>query len=107
MAAQSGLASRSFPADMLEDGVLNIAARVAKIPFDIRQVTKRAVHRKMEAMGMRQAIPAGTEMQALAMSTEMTRALIAELQAKGLTAAAFTNRDSSFEDGRTATKRPG
>src|SRR5690606_29626200 len=100
-AANYGFANKSFPLDMLEAGVLEIAARVAKIPSDLQQINKRAVHRQMEAMGMRQGIRAGTEMQALAMATETTKAFIAQVQGKGLTAA-LTSRDSTFGDGRTA-----
>ena len=101
-AAASGFANRAFPPAELEAAVLEMAARVAKIPPDLQQINKRAVHRQMEAMGMRAGIRAGTEMQALAMYTETTRAWIAQLQAKGLNAA-LTNRDSTFGDGRTAT----
>lgn len=100
-AAACGFANRSFPAEELEAAVLELAARVAKIPSDLQQINKRAVHRQMEAMGMRAGIRAGTEMQALAMHTETTRAWIAQIQAKGLTSA-LTSRDSSFGDGRTA-----
>lgn len=104
-AAASGFANKAFPIDKLEAGVLEMAARVAKIPSDLQQVNKRAVHRQMEAMGMRAGIRAGTEMQALAMSTETTRAWIAQLQAGGLNSA-LTSRDSTFGDGRTATPPP-
>ncbi|NWG53210.1 MAG: enoyl-CoA hydratase/isomerase family protein [Hydrogenophilaceae bacterium] len=100
-AAASGFANRSFPGDELEARVLEVAARVAKIPSDLQQINKRAVHRQMEAMGMRAGIRAGTEMQALAMSTETTKAWIAQMRAKGLNAA-LTSRDASFGDGRTA-----
>ncbi|ABS62650.1 Enoyl-CoA hydratase/isomerase [Parvibaculum lavamentivorans DS-1] len=100
-AAAYGFANRSFPADMLEAGVLDMAARVAKIPSDLQQINKRSVHRQMEAMGMRQGIRAGTEMQALAMATETTKAFIAQVQGQGLNTA-LTNRDSTFGDGRTA-----
>ncbi len=100
-AATCGFANKSFPADMLETRVLDMAARVAKIPTDLQQINKRAVHRQMEAMGMRQGIRAGAELQALAMSTETTRNFIAQLRGQGVTAA-LTNRDSSFGDGRTA-----
>jgi enoyl-CoA hydratase len=105
-AAASGFANRSFPREALEAGVLEMAARVAKIPSDLQQINKRAVHRQMEAMGMRAGIRSGTEMQALAMSTETTKAWIAQLQSKGLNAA-LTNRDSTFGDGRTAAAPPG
>lgn len=101
-AAASGFANKAFPIDQLEAGVLEMAARVAKIPSDLQQVNKRAVHRQMEAMGMRAGIRAGTEMQALAMSTETTRAWLAQLQAGGLNTA-LTSRDKAFGDGRTAS----
>lgn len=104
-AAASGFANKSFPAGELEQQVLEVAARVAKIPSDLQQINKRAVHRQMEAMGMRAGIRAGTEMQALAMSTETTKAWLAQLRAKGLNAA-LTNRDSTFGDGRTAATPP-
>lgn len=100
-AAAFGFANRSFPADVLEARVLEFAARVAKIPSDLQQINKRAVHRQMEAMGMRDGIRAGTEMQTLAMSTETTRAWVAQMRSKGLNAA-LTDRDASFGDGRTA-----
>lgn len=105
-AAASGFANRSFPFEELEDSVLKIAARVARIPSDLQQINKRAVHRQMDAMGIRQGIRAGTEMQALAMYTETTRAWLSQLQESGLTSA-LTSRDSSFGDGRTATRPPG
>jgi enoyl-CoA hydratase len=100
-AAACGFANRSFPEDILETRVLETAARVAKIPPDLQQINKRAVHRQMEAMGMRAGIRAGTEMQALAMLTETTRAWLAQIGAKGLNTA-LTNRDLTFGDGRTA-----
>ncbi len=74
-AAEFGFANRAFPAEELEARVLEMAARVAKIPADLQQINKRAMHRQMEAMGMRAGIRAGTEMQALAMSTETTKSL--------------------------------
>lgn len=101
-AAEFGFANRACPLEELEASVLEVAARVAKIPSDLQQINKRAVHRQMEAMGMRAGIRAGTEMQALAMSTETTKAWIAQLREKGLNTA-LTSRDSVFGDGRTAT----
>lgn len=102
-AAEAGFANRCFPVADLEGKVLEVASRVAKIPSDLQQINKRAVHRQMEAMGMREGIRAGTELQALAMSTETTRAWVAQLRAKGLNAA-LTNRDATFGDGRTKAK---
>jgi enoyl-CoA hydratase len=101
-AAANGFANRSFPIEKLEEAVLAMAARVAKIPSDLQQINKRAVHRQMEAMGIRQGIRVGTEMQALAMYTKTTQDFIAQVMGQGLNAA-LTNRDASFGDGRTAT----
>jgi enoyl-CoA hydratase len=98
-AVEYGFANRAFPADMLEDAVLEIATRVAKVPPDIQQMNKRGVHRQMELMGMRAAIRQGTEIQALAFHTESTRAHFRELAA-GLTDA-LTSRDQEFGDYRT------
>src|SRR5262249_57794500 len=64
-AARMGFANRSYPAAELEPRVLEIAERVAKIPPDLQQLNKRSVHRAMEIMGMRAALRAGTESQAL------------------------------------------
>ncbi len=98
-AVRVGFANRAFPADSLESEVLAIAERVAKIPTEVQQVNKRSVHRAMEIMGLRAAIRAGTEMQALAMTTETSRATFAAFRdgvTKGLDA-----RDSAFGDYRT------
>lgn len=101
-AAANGFANRSFPEDILDAKVLELALRVAKIPSDLQQINKRAVHRQMEAMGIRQGVRAGTEMQALATHTETTRAFIASVMNQGLNEA-LTARDERFGDGRTAT----
>lgn len=100
-AVQSGFANRAFPADELEDRVIEIASRVALVPSDLQQFNKRAVHRQMDAMGIRAGIRAGTEMQALATFTQSTQAHLAELR-KGLTEA-LSKRDQAFGDYRTAS----
>ncbi len=86
----------------LEAQVLDIAQRVAKVPSDIQQINKRAVHRQMDAMGIRAGIRAGTEMQTLATFTRSTQAHLAELR-NGLTEA-LTKRDKEFGDYRTTKK---
>jgi enoyl-CoA hydratase/carnithine racemase len=101
-AVECGFANRAFPAAELEAKVTEIAARVAKVPSDLQQFNKRAVHRQMEIMGIRAGIRAGTEMQALATYTKTTQATIADMR-KGLTEA-LTKRDGEFGDYRTAKK---
>jgi enoyl-CoA hydratase len=100
-AAESGFANRAFPAQELEENVLRIAERVALTPSDLQQFNKRAVHRQMDAMGIRAGIRAGTEMQQLAFFSDTTRAYFKEMQ-KGLTQA-LSKRDEAFGDYRTAS----
>ena len=101
-AVQYGFANRAFPIESLEQEVLKVAEKIAKIPTDLEQMNKRAVHRQMELMGMRAAIRQGTEIQALAFHTESTRAHFKELRA-GLTDA-LSKRDGKFGDYRTSEK---
>ncbi|MCO4829670.1 MAG: enoyl-CoA hydratase/isomerase family protein [Gammaproteobacteria bacterium] len=101
-AAEQGFANRAYSGDTLEAEVLAIAERIAKVPSDLQQMNKRAVHRQMELMGVRAAIRSGTEIQALAFHTESTKAHFKELAA-GLTTA-LTSRDEKFGDYRTKEK---
>ena len=65
-AARIGLCNRAYPADELEAAVLAVAEKVAKVSSDLQQLNKRSVHRAMDIMGVRAAIRAGSELQALA-----------------------------------------
>ena len=79
--------------------MLEIAERVAMTPTDLQQINKRAVHRQMDAMGIRAGIRAGTEMQQLATFTATTQAHLADLR-EGLTKA-LSKRDRAYGDYRT------
>ena len=94
----------SFPADELEARVLELAERVAKIPSDLQQLNKRSVHRAMEIMGMRAALRAGTEIQALGFHTRSAREYLQSF-AQGVTQA-LNVRDQQFGDYRTSEKKP-
>ena len=100
-AVESGFANRAFPEADLDDEVLRIAQRVAMTPSDLQQINKRAVHRQMDAMGIRAGIRAGTEMQQLATFTATTQAHLAEIR-KGLTEA-LSKRDEAYGDYRTSS----
>jgi len=65
-AARIGWANRSFPVDDLDVEVLDVAAQIAAVASDLAQINKRMVHRQAEIMGVRAAIRAGSEFQALA-----------------------------------------
>jgi enoyl-CoA hydratase len=102
-AARTGFANRAFPVAELEHRVLEIAERVAKIPTDLQQINKRSVHRAMEVMGIRAAIRAGTELQALGAATQSSRAYMKEFN-HGVTHA-LSVRDKAFGDYREGEKK--
>ncbi len=100
-AAAAGFANRAYPAPELDAAVLAIAERVAKIPSELQQLNKRSVHRAMEIMGTRAAIRAGTEIQALAFTTEASRAYMQQFRRDGKSVGeVLSRRDASFGDYR-------
>jgi enoyl-CoA hydratase len=100
-AAAKGFANRAFPAAELDARVLAIAERIALIPTELQQINKRAVHRAMEIMGMRAAIRAGTELQALAFTTEPSVAYRAQFKRDGTSVRdVLSQRDAPFRDYR-------
>ncbi|HEY8525621.1 MAG TPA: enoyl-CoA hydratase-related protein [Acidimicrobiales bacterium] len=104
-AVEKGWANRAYPIDQLEDAVLEIAGKIAKMPPDVVQLNKRVVHRGMEIMGLRTAIRAGTELCALGTHQRSMHEFVARMQEEGLTTA-LTKRDGVFGDYRTAADRP-
>ena len=98
-AARVGLANRAFPVAELEDAVLAVAERVARIPVELQQLNKRAVHRAMEIMGLRAAIRAGTEIQALAFHQRASLEYRQEIREN--LKKALDRRDRPFGDYRT------
>ena len=104
-AARIGLVNRAFPEAELESRVLEISSRVAKIPTELQQINKRSVHRAMEIMGVRAAIRAGTDLQALAFHQPASLAYRAELK-KNL-GRALGERDAPFGDYRARGQREG
>ncbi len=95
-----GWANDSFPADQLEEKVLEIAQRVASVPPDVCQLNKRVVHRQMEIMGLHTGIRIGSELCALGTHQKSMHEFMANAGKKGLTKA-LQERDSTFGDYRT------
>ena len=95
-AAESGFANRAYPADELEDAVLDMAERVAKVPSDVQQFNKRAVHAQLDIMGIRTGLRAGAEVHTLARYTDTCQAMQKAVREdfKG----ALANRDETFGD---------
>jgi enoyl-CoA hydratase len=104
-AVEQGWANRAFPVEELDDAVLAVATRIAKLPSDLVQLNKRVVHRGMEVMGLRTAIRAGTELCALGTHQRSMHEFIARARSEGLTSA-LTARDEVFGDYRTAADQP-
>ncbi len=98
-AVRMGLANRCWTDDELEDRVLGVAERIAKIPPDLQQLNKRSVHRAMEIMGMRAAIRSGTEIQALGFHQKSAREYLKKLSEN--VSRALSERDKPFGDYRT------
>ena len=103
-AVKCGFANQSFPAKKLDEEVLKIAINVAGVPQDVQQFNKRAVHRQMEAMGIRSGIRAGTEMQQLSMHTKSAKNFFKKVKEEGLTKA-LSDRDSKYGDYRENKKK--
>ena len=99
-AAAEGWANRAFPADELDDAVIAVAQRIAKLEPELVQMNKRVVHRQMDAMGMRAGLRAGTELCALGTHTTAMHAFLSRIQQEGLTGA-LSDRDQPFGDYRT------
>ena len=101
-AAQRGWATRAYPADQLEEKTLEMAIRMASLPPDIVQLNKRAVHRQMEVMGLRQGIRQGTELCSLAIHQKSFGEFISQTGAgSGKLTSALQKRDEKFGDYRT------
>ncbi|HEV2651751.1 MAG TPA: enoyl-CoA hydratase-related protein [Rhizomicrobium sp.] len=99
-AVEIGFANRAFAADALDREVLAVAQRVAKVPSDVQQMNKRSVHRGMEIMGLRSAIRAGAEIQALALTTQTSRESFAKFRES--VKEGLNSRDGAFNDYRTS-----
>jgi len=101
-AVRMGFANRAYPEDELEAAVLEIAERIAKVPVDLQQLNKRSVHRALEVMGMRTALRAGTEIQAMGFHQQSSKEYFRKLM-QGVTKA-LDARDEKFGDYRTQEK---
>lgn len=105
-AAERGWANRAWPADQLEAEVLAVAGRVAKLPTELAAINKRSVHRAMEIMGLRAAVRAGTELQALAFQTADSKAYMGRFRRDGESVSKLlSERDAGFGDYRERSER--
>lgn len=97
-AVTAGFANRAFPVGELEDAVLAMAERVAKVAPELQAINKRVVHRAMETMGMRDGMKATADLNALGFHQRASREYFAALS-KNVTEA-LSARDGDFGDYR-------
>jgi enoyl-CoA hydratase len=98
-AARYGFANRAYPEAELDDAVLAVAERVAKVPSDLLALNKRAAHRAMEAAGIRTGIRATADIQAQGFHQPSSRAYLRSFAEKGVSEA-LSDRDRAFGDYR-------
>ena len=98
-AVAAGMANRSFDAEDLDEGVLAVAARIAKIPVELLALNKRAAHRAMEAMGIRTGIRATADIQALGFHQPPSIEYLQSFAKVGVSQA-LSERDRAFNDYR-------
>jgi enoyl-CoA hydratase len=104
-AAARGFANRAVASAELERTVLGVAERIALVPTELSQINKRAVHRAMEIMGLRAAIRAGTELQAVAFTTAASLQYRAQFKRDGASVRdLLSQRDAAFGDYRERDK---
>ena len=100
-AVSYGWATRAFPEDELEAGVLELALRIAQVPADILALNKRAVHRQMEIMGFRDGLRQGTEICALGIHQKSFKEFLKATEGGAKLTKALQQRDQKFGDYRT------
>ncbi len=100
-AVSYGWATRSYPAAELEEKVIEQALRIAQVPADILALNKRAVHRQMEVMGMRDGLRQGTEICTLAMHQPTFKEFLKATEGGTKLTSALQERDEKFGDYRT------
>ena len=98
-AVAAGMATRAFPIDDLDESVLAMAERIAKVPIELLALNKRSAHRAMEAMGIRNSIRATADIQALGFHQPPSIEYLASFAEKGVSAA-LSDRDEQFNDYR-------
>jgi len=76
-----------------------VAERVAKVPPELLALNKRAAHRAMDVMGIRNSIRATADIQALGFHQPPSKEYMRSFAEKGVTQA-LSDRDRQFSDYR-------
>ena len=104
-AAELGWANCALPVDQLAEETERMAERIANIPGDMVQMSKRGLNRAYEVMGIRTALAVGADIQALSTYRDSAGEFGRIAQEKGLKAA-LDWRDGPFADYGASKVRP-
>ncbi|MHA2391380.1 MAG: enoyl-CoA hydratase-related protein [Promethearchaeota archaeon] len=104
-AVRVGWANKCFPAEELDDRVLEMARSVANIPPDLQILNKRSVHQAMEIMGVRNALRAGHPLVSLAWYQKSNEEFFTKMLSGGGLTQALSDRDGKWGDYRTKEKK--
>ena len=104
-AVELGWATKSFPAEQLEESVFEEAKALASIQPDLLACSKRSVNRAYEVMGIRTAMNVGADWMAISTHRETEPQFGEIVQEQGLKAALLW-RDGNFGDYSAAPKNP-
>src|SRR5262249_6034947 len=103
-AVERGWANHAYPADELDDAVIDVAERIAMVAPELVQMNKRVVHHQMDIMGLRAGIRAGTELCALGTHAKAMAEFLGATRSEGLTGA-LQERHAPFGDYRASRSR--
>ncbi len=101
-AVDYGWATGVYADEELDQAVTDKAQRIAQVPEDILSLNKRAMHRQMEAMGMRDGLRQGTEICTLATHQPSFKEFLKATQGGTNLTGALQKRDEKFGDYRTS-----
>ncbi len=99
--AEMGWATYSVPSDQLDEFTEQFARRMANIDNDMLMYSKRSVNRQYEAMGIRNGLMSGTDVEAMSKHRPAAEDWNSRLREQGLKAA-LEWRDGPFRDFRAA-----
>ena len=99
--AEMGWATYAVPGDQLADFTERFARRISNIDNDMLMYSKRAVNRQYEAMGIRNGLMSGTDVEAMSKHRPAAEDWNSRLREQGLKAA-LEWRDGPFRDFRAA-----
>jgi len=90
-AERIGLIAKAVPEDKLEEEVNKLAERIALVPSELLALNKAAINRVVEEMGLRNALDAGVELDAISHYTKPFQDFRKLSEEKGLKAALAEN----------------